>query len=923
MYNGLNITSIQMKNFLSVGNVLQTIMFDNGIMRIVTGEDFDANKQKRSGIGKAQPYYSKVKTPSGWTPIESLGVGDFVCSPDGTTTIVSGVYPQGYKDTAKVTFEDGRKAEACLEHLWKTYTVNGGWEVINTQDIQGKLDKNETISVPIIDDLYENEDKSIMGNIDYYYLIGLYHACGAIHKTGHIVFNTFDTSMYDAIKNVTDNIDGVSLITVDEGYLISDKNGYLEKTLKSYEYRDNILDDEFISQSSSEQRKKILQGIFDIYGYEENNTLVCNFGPDKNFARLVQKLSFSLGGKGKIIKSIVSDSIMNIEEHFTLKLKFKKSNLFFTLIHKKTFSEIHNMSLKVKSIEKTEKQRCVCIKVVSDDELYVTDNYIVTHNTTVPNALSYALYGKPISDIKKSRIPNKTNKKDTYVKVEFEKFGKKYYIERGIKPDIFKFVSIDDSGNENDITEKNDTQGTKADTEKDIRDIIGMSYDLFTMIITVNTLKNSYMKSPLSKQRDIIEEILNIIELTQKAKVLSDVKIKNTKQEIEKEKVRIETNLSNMKRAEDNYAKAISLKEDWDVKQEKKIKAIEKQIEEYQEIDIEEEIKRHENNEKVKEREKEKERLKTEKSSTESLISRGNTRLKKINENLESFSENICPTCQQTIEDDKHKHEEKNLLQEANEYFTVLEDAEKKLKEYDTMLSEYTSEDITYKPTYYKNIKDAYNHQHSIKVTKQYLDEIKNEENPLIENVEITKNNIVESKVDYSTQEKLEKLLEHQLFLQKILTGRDSFVRKRIIDVSIPLLNERMAFYLSRSELHHEIKFESDLTLEITKNGEEYDFDNLSRGEQNWAIIVLNLAMRDLYEQLTFPINILFVDELIDFGMDASGADDAYTILKNISRDNDKSVSLITHREELFEKADEILFTTMENGFSTYEVQRN
>lgn len=156
-----------------------------------------------------------------------------------------------------------------------------------------------------------------------------------------------------------------------------------------------------------------------------------------------------------------------------------------------------------------------------------------------------------------------------------------------------------------------------------------------------------------------------------------------------------------------------------------------------------------------------------------------------------------------------------------------------------------------------------------------------------------------------------------------MLTGRDSFIRKRIIDISLPVLNQNIERYLRRTNIRHEMKFMSDLTLEIYKAGNEYDFDQLSRGEQNWAIIALNLAMRDLYEDLSGTMNIIVVDELIDFGVDLGQSIDAFNILKEMTRERKKSVSLITHREELFEKADDILYTLMENDFTSYEVRTN
>ena len=106
--------------------------------------------------------------------------------------------------------------------------------------------------------------------------------------------------------------------------------------------------------------------------------------------------------------------------------------------------------------------------------------------------------------------------------------------------------------------------------------------------------------------------------------------------------------------------------------------------------------------------------------------------------------------------------------------------------------------------------------------------------------------------------------------------------------------------------------------MEITELGRELDFDNLSRGERNRLILSLSWSFRDVYESLYDPINLLFIDELIDSGMDASGVESALAILKKMSREQNKSVWLVSHKDELAGRVNNIMTVTKENGFTTY-----
>ena len=118
--------------------------------------------------------------------------------------------------------------------------------------------------------------------------------------------------------------------------------------------------------------------------------------------------------------------------------------------------------------------------------------------------------------------------------------------------------------------------------------------------------------------------------------------------------------------------------------------------------------------------------------------------------------------------------------------------------------------------------------------------------------------------------------------------------------------------------LPHEVKFLNDLSVEITEIGRDLDFDNLSRGENNRLILSLSWAFRDVFENLNSPISLMFIDELIDNGTDTNGVEAAIAVLKKITRDRNKNIFLISHREELMGRVSNVLNVVKENGFTGF-----
>ncbi|AXC39309.1 UNVERIFIED_ORG: recombination-related endonuclease [Escherichia phage CMSTMSU] len=173
--------------------------------------------------------------------------------------------------------------------------------------------------------------------------------------------------------------------------------------------------------------------------------------------------------------------------------------------------------------------------------------------------------------------------------------------------------------------------------------------------------------------------------------------------------------------------------------------------------------------------------------------------------------------------------------------------------------------------------------------------------------------------IDYSDYNNLDKMANHQDFLVKLLLNKDSYVRKRIIEQNISYLNTRLQYYIDMCGSEHNVVFLNDLSVEIEKSGQYFDYKQLSRGERTRVNIALSCAFRDTYESLYQSINILIIDEMIDQGLDSSGVLRVWSIFQDMAAVRGKNVYAISHREELLSKTEKILKVVKEDGFSTVE----
>lgn len=364
-----------------------------------------------SGSGKAQPLTAQIKVPGGWKFMRDIKLHDLVSTPDGQSAPVTGVYPQGIKTTARLTFKDGRSTRACWNHLWKV-TVAGKDTPIVRILTTGELDTlmrkdtvgNLRISVELI--THEDQDPEVELPIDPYLL-------GVLLGDGSLTRHTVKLSNPD--QHIIDKVN--SILAKDDCSLGNNENNPIEYWVRKNQ-RDNgkpavlealevlglmgeaswgkFVPDEYLSASRT-QRLALLQGLMDTDGTagQQGGTQYCT--TSKKLCYAVMYLVRSLGGICKVSEKIPSYSSNGVKVNgrtaYTLSIRHKRPTELFTLPKKQDrvkddHQYAENMRLTLVSIDDIKKEVCQCIMVHHPDHLYITDDFIVTHNTELARQLA-------------------------------------------------------------------------------------------------------------------------------------------------------------------------------------------------------------------------------------------------------------------------------------------------------------------------------------------------------------------------------------------------------------------------------------------------------------------------------------------------------------------------------------------------------
>ncbi len=525
--------------------------------------------------------------------------------------------------------------------------------------------------------------------------------------------------------------------------------------------------------------------------------------------------------------------------------------------------------------------------------------------TSIINAICYALYNKPFDSISLQRLINSTNAtKNTLMEVRliFEKGGVEYEIYRA-RGEEYR-IEIRKDGE--DITPG------KGVTECDalIEDIVGISYDLFTKTVIFSGNSPAFLQLPIHQQRNQIEELFNITMLSEKAQLLKD-KIRQTEGDIKvaeavcaQQQVAIDVHAKHIKEAKQRVAR-------WNTQTQAEIAGIEETLATLATVDFDTEKLLHD----------ERSKLKQEGAYLAAKLAPKKKDLQQLNKDLERLmgeEEHLkdakCPYCSQNYADAQSK------------LAAVLESIEQKGAVAITLTGEVEGLETqaTEKKQKLAEVEGAIKHQdlddllkarENVAALKTKLSQLKTATNPHEEALAELEAEKIDA-VDTKKVDDLRRRLDHQNFLLKLLTDKNSFLRRRIINQTIPFLNNRLNHYTRTLGLPHVVKFDADMSCTVSEFGRELDFGNLSAGEKKRVNTAMALAFRDVLHHLHAKTNILLIDEL-DGALDQNGIDSVVRILKEKSRDEDMSVFVISHHPSISGRLDRNLIIRKENGFSS------
>lgn len=535
--------------------------------------------------------------------------------------------------------------------------------------------------------------------------------------------------------------------------------------------------------------------------------------------------------------------------------------------------------------------------------------------TAIINALSYALFGQALTNIRRDNLINKTNAKNMLVSLEFAVDGIEYRVERGRRPNVLKFYVNDQEQDSDD-----NSQGDSRETQQAIERILGMSPEMFRHVVALNTYTEPFLGLKNNEQRSIIEQLLGITLLSERAERVKELS-KATRDAIAQEEMRIRAVQEANTRIQEQIESLKKRRMLWVKKQQEDCAIFLKAIQDLEHIDIDVEVQAHRDLETYHDRRKQVEECQKWIRQIDQDDSKLERDRQKLQKEIQQLEQHRCPACGQGIHDSQQDQIQEEKQKQLQEISLQLLSNQTQKTQHKNKIKEL-GELGTAPRVFYDDLEQALNHRNSLEQLRRDLASRQIEIDPYADQILDMQNQALQT-VSYDTINELTKLQEHQDFLLKLLTNKDSFIRKKIIEQNLSYLNSRLTWYLDRIGLPHQVTFLNDLSVEIMELGRELDFDNLSRGERNRLILSMSWAFRDVWESLYSPINVLFIDELIDSGMDTQGVENSLALLKKISRERQKSVWLVSHRDELAGRVENILKVVKSGGFTAFNTDIN
>lgn len=366
-----------------------------------------------AGTGKAQPLYSKILTENGWTTMGEIKVGDKVATRSGKFSEVSGIFPQGKKSIYRVYFTDGTFTDCCDEHLWSTKTCEErdkklDWSIKSLNDIKNSLyTKNGKRNhlIPMTEPVQFPKKELFLEP----YLMGLILGDGGISIVNRIIISTGDQEIVDYLDSISEKY-SISFRKTGK-YDIHIKNKKRTNKINSISeeiqrlglfgkksFEKEIPEDYLFS--SIDDRLQLLRGLMDTDGFiSKDGTSIVFYTSSRTLADNVQHLVFSLGGNANVVNKqtyyIYNEEKKKGKPSYAVHINLGNINPFSLKRKSERFKEKVKYFPRryIDKVEYVGELEAQCIYINDDEHLYLTDNFIVTHNTlmAIAAALEYVI----------------------------------------------------------------------------------------------------------------------------------------------------------------------------------------------------------------------------------------------------------------------------------------------------------------------------------------------------------------------------------------------------------------------------------------------------------------------------------------------------------------------------------------------------
>ena len=552
--------------------------------------------------------------------------------------------------------------------------------------------------------------------------------------------------------------------------------------------------------------------------------------------------------------------------------------------------------------------------VFSEVDLQVSKtNLIIGSNgagkSTILDALTFSLFGKPFRKINKPMLVNSINEKDALTEIEFSIGKKEYLVRRGIKPNVFEIYCNGQLWNQ---------ESTLVEQQKNFEaNVLKMNYKSFTQIVVLGSSTFvPFMRLPLAQRREIIEDILDIQVFSTMNVLLRD-KVRENNEEIKTLDYQIHL-----------LEEKIDLQKKYMLELEKKTKEeITRKENKISELLLDENNSHNEIARLTSEVQKYSEEMKEVSNSTTKL-KKLNTFLLKIQSKLNNcqkehdfFADNhVCPTCTQELDEDFRQEKIDEGAVQLNKMNTgvsdlLLEIGKEEEREHKfTKLSDQVMQ------------LNASISQSNFQITsiKKTIADIESEikelqsSNPDKKAEFVKLEGLVKNKKELGgTQADNKKDRDTLLVASQLL--KDNGIKTRIIKTYLPAMNQLINQYLQRMDFYVNFTLNENFE-EIIKSRyrDVFSYDSFSEGEKARIDIALLLTWRSIAKlKNSVDTNLLILDEIFDSSLDQQGGMDLSWILRNF--DDNSNVYVISHRENLDGKFDRTITAVKEKNFSVIQ----